>query len=304
MTLRQLSEMKRALAIRSRTLQVIRKFFCDRGFIDVETPVRIKAPALELHIDVQSSEEEYLRTSPELHMKRMLAAGYDKVFQIGPCFRRKERGQLHNPEFTMLEWYRVGAGYIDILADTKALIAEVVKDIHGGATIDYRGTKIDVMPVWDRLTVQEAFTLYAGWDPVKNFDDARFTLDLVDKVEPRFPANRPMVLMDYPAKVAALSRCKKDHPELAERWELYIGGIEIANAFGELTDEAEQRRRFKECATERSKTGKEVYPLDEEFLAALKQGLPECSGIALGIDRLVMLLANCETIAGVRPFCD
>jgi elongation factor P--(R)-beta-lysine ligase len=303
MTLRQLSEKKRVLAVRGKALQAIRKFFTDRGFVEIETPVRVPTPALELHIDAEPSGKMYLRTSPELHMKRLLAAGYDKIFQIGPCFRHGERGNLHNPEYTMLEWYRAGSNYIDVLADTKALIAHVVKEIHGGSTLTYKGAQIEIMPVWDRMTVNEAFILYAGWDPVKNFDSDRFDLDLMGKVEPHFPGNRPMVLMDYPAEAAALARCKKEHPEVAERWELYIAGIELANAFSELVDPVEQRKRFVECAEKRRKMGREVYGLDEDFLAALESGMPECAGVALGVDRLVMLLTDSEDIDAVRAFC-
>jgi lysyl-tRNA synthetase class 2 len=302
MTLRQLSEKKLVLAIRSKTLQAVRKFFADRGFIEIETPVRIPTPALELNIDAEPSAEMYLRTSPELHMKRLLAAGHDKIFQVGACFRRGERGNLHSPEYTMLEWYRAGANYIDVLADTKALIAHVVKEVCGGSTLTYKGGTIEIMPVWDRMTVAEAFMLFAGWNPVEHFDADRFDLDLVEKVEPHLSCNRPMVLMDYPAEAAALARCKKEHREVAERWELYIGGIELANAFSELTDPVEQRKRFVECAEQRRKMGREVYGLDEDFLAALETGMPQCAGVALGVDRLVMLLTGSESIDAVRAF--
>jgi lysyl-tRNA synthetase class 2 len=303
MMLRHLSEKKRVLAVRSKAFQSVRDFFVARGFLEVETPIRIPTPALELHIDAEPSAGMYLRTSPELHMKRLVAAGYEKVFQIGACFRHGERGDLHNPEYTMLEWYRAGANYIDVLADTKALMAHVMKDISGGLTLTYKGISIEMLPLWDRMTVDDAFILHAGWDPVKNFNADRFDLDLVEKVEPNFPKNRPIVLMDYPTRAAALSRCKKDHPEIAERWELYIGGIEIANAFSELTDPVEQRNRFMECAGERREMGREVYALDEPFLSALEAGMPECAGVALGLDRLVMLLTDSPRIDDVRAFC-
>lgn len=298
----RLPEKKRLLAVRGKVLQSIRRFFDDRGYLEVETPVRLPTPALELHLDAEPAGEQFLRTSPELHMKRMLAAGYEKLYQLGPCFRRGERGRLHSPEFTMLEWYRREAGYLDILIDTKTLIGQVARDVAGSATIRYQGQRIDLLPDWERLTVEDAFILKAGWNPVKEFDAEDFDLDLVEKVEPSFPADRPTLLMDYPAEAAALARCKPARPDVAERWELYIGGMEIANAFGELTDAAEQRRRFGAWAAERRRLGKEVYPLDEEFLAALDQGLPPCSGVALGVDRLVMLFADAASIDDVRAF--
>ncbi len=294
---------KSVFELRSRVLQCVRSFFIDRGFIEVETPVRIPVPALELHIDAELSDGKYLRTSPELHMKRLVAEGYDRIFQMGPCFRRGERGHLHNPEYTMLEWYRAGADYIDMLVDVKALIAFVVSEIHGRSALVYKGREIEVMPVWECLTVEEAFLKFAGWNPVKQFDADRFDCDMVEKVEPGLFLNMPVVLKDYPAEAAALARCKAGNPAVAERWELYLGGMEIANAFSELIDPVEQRRRFEECAEKRRGMGKEVYALDEDFLSAMKKGMPECGGVALGIDRLVMFLSDSVEIDQVMAFC-
>ncbi|MCX6991968.1 MAG: EF-P lysine aminoacylase EpmA [Kiritimatiellaeota bacterium] len=299
-----LSRFQPVLALRSRILRAIRQFFDARGFLEVETPVRIAAPALELHIDAMPSGDAWLRTSPELHMKRLLAAGCERVYQLGPCFRQGERGERHNPEFTLLEWYRTNADYRDILAETKALIAAVAEAALGRTWIDFSRTHIELMPVWEVLTVTEAFKTFAGWNPVEYFDADRFDLDMVNKVEPNLPTACPVVLMDYPAAVAALARRKPEDPRVAERWELYIGGIEIANAFSELTDPAEQRKRFEACAVERRALGKPVYPLDEYFMAALESGLPPAAGIALGVDRLVMLLAGATSLDGVLPFRD
>jgi len=212
------------------------EIFDARSFLEVETPIRIAAPALELHIDAMPSGDAWLRTSPELHMKRLLAAGCERVYQLGPCFRQGERGQKHHPEFTLLEWYRTSADYRDILAETKALIAAVAEAALGRTWLDYRRTHIELMPVWEVLTVAEAFKTFAGWNPVEHFDADRFDLDMINKVEPNLPTACPMVLMDYPTAVAALARRKPEDPRVAERWELYIGGIEIANAFSELTD--------------------------------------------------------------------
>ncbi len=291
------------LGIRSKLLRVIREFFHERDFLEVETPVRIPAPALELHIDAEPAGEAFLRTSPELHMKRLLAAGHKRIFQVGPCFRRGERGDRHHPEYTMLEWYRADADYRDILLDTKGLVARAAQEILGRTNLKFRGLEIELMPVWEWVPVTEAFKQYAGWDPSVNFDGDRFDLDMVDKVEPQLPRNTPVILADYPAEAAALARRKPGAPNLAERWELFIGGMELANAYSELNDPAEQRARFEECARRRKDLGKPVYPLDEEFLAVIAS-MPPSGGIALGIDRLLMLLTDSASLDDVLPFRD
>jgi len=292
-----------AVTVRSQTLLAIRGFFRDRDFIEVETPVRIPAPAHEAHIEIMPAAGAFLRSSPELHMKRILAKGYDKIFQLGPCFRAGENGRHHNPEFTMLEWYRTGADYLGILEDACGLLHRVADEVLGGRGLEYDGDRIDLNAPWAVMTIAEAFLESAGWNPVEHFDADRFDLDLVQRVEPALPGDRPAVLMDYPAAVAALARCRGDNPAVTERWELYIGGLELANAFSELTDAVEQRRRFEECREQRSTAGKPDHPMDEAFLEALVAGLPECGGAALGVDRLVMLLAGETSIEAVRPFC-
>lgn len=295
---------RQVLAARSAVLQAIRRFFVERSFIEVETPVRIAAPALELHIDAEPAGSAFLRTSPELYMKRLLAAGHDRIFELGPCFRRGEKGRRHHPEYALLEWYRADADAIDILTDTKALLAFVVEQVTGGTATRWGDTCIEWMPVWETVTVRDAFMQHAGWDPLTSFDADRFDLDLVDKVEPRLPRDRPVVLKDYPVELAALARIRSANPPVAERWELYVGGMELANAFSELTDAHEQRARFEQCARDRQRAGKVVYPLDEEFLAVLEGGLPRCGGVALGVDRLVMLLTDSDSIDQVRAFSD
>ncbi len=291
------------LETRSRVLRAVRDFFYAEDFLEVETPVRIPAPALETHIDAPPSGRAWLRASPELHMKRLLAAGCERIFQLGPCFRAGECGSRHNPEFTLLEWYRTGADYTDILRDTEALFARVFQTVHGADAFTYRGQRIDLSRPWHCLTVREAFRTWAGWDPVADWDPDRFDVDLVSKVEPALPKDKPCVLTDYPAPAASLARLKPHDPSVAERWEVYVGGLELANAYSELCDAASQRARFLEAAEARRELGKEVYPLDEPFLAALEQGMPPCGGIALGIDRLVMLACDAADIADARPFC-
>jgi lysyl-tRNA synthetase class 2 len=293
---------RRVLELRSRLLRSVRDFFFSRGFLEVETPVRIPCPALEPHIDAEPSGRAFLRTSPELHMKRLLALGFERIFQVGPCFRRGEKGPCHSPEYTMLEWYRAGADYTDMLVDAKALLAFVFREALGDTRARRQGTDIEIMPVWECWTVAETFVRFAGWDPVASYDADRFDLDLVTKVEPALPRDRPVILKDYPAPAAALARCRPGPPPVAERWELYIGGLELANAFSELTDPAEQRRRFEECAAWRAAAGRPAYPVDEPFLAALASGLPRCGGAALGIDRLTMLMSGAPTVDAARAF--
>lgn len=282
-------------------LRAIRGFFLDNGFIEVETPVLVDFPALELNIDAERTSSGYLRTSPELAMKKMLAAGYERIFEVGPCFRRGERGSLHNPEYTMLEWYRAHAGYMDVLTDARTLICRIAQDVLGSTRITHGGSEIELDGEWQTMTVAEAYTRFAGWNPVAEFDQERFDLDLVSKVEPALSRSRPVVLMDYPADVAALARLKPDNEAVAERWELYVGGVELANAFGELTDADEQRARFETCSLERRSQGREAYAIDEEFMEALEE-MPASAGVALGIDRLLMLLTDSRSLDDVLPF--
>ncbi len=290
---------------RDALLTSVRGWFHANGFHEVETPIRIPFPAPEPNIDCPPSAGAWLRASPELQMKRLLAAGDDRIFQIGPCFRERERGAHHNPEFTMLEWYRRGASSADILDDCSALIRQVVRDLTGGTMLTYRGASIEIGGEWLLLPVRDAFMRFAGWDPATDWDADRFDVDLTTKVEPSLPADRPVVLGEYPAPAASLARLKPGDPLVAERWELYIGGMEIANAYGELADGAEQRRRFEAAREERAKLGEADYGgLDEGFLGDLESGaFPQCGGIAVGIDRVAMLFCDATSIDEVRPFC-
>ena len=272
------------LSERARVLRQIRAFFDARGFTEVETPVRIPAPAPEPHIDCPPSGDWFLRASPELQMKKLLAAGMERIYQIGPCFRAGEKGRRHSPEFTMLEWYRANADYSDIARDAEELVAEVLRP-RGSAALP-------------RMTVREAYLRWAGWDPVEAWDQDRFDFDMATKIEPNLPKG-PLFLMDYPAPAASLARLKADDPRVAERWELYVDGLELANAFTELTDPVEQRRRFEGARAERRALGEADYPLDEAFLDALAR-MPPSGGVALGVDRLVMLACGVRDISEVR----
>lgn len=296
----ELKQKQAALELRARVMGMTRDFFGSRGYLEVETPLRVRVPALEDHIDAEPSGGHWLRTSPELHMKRMLCAGYERIFQIGPCFRRGERGERHLPEYSMLEWYRVGADSADLIPETLELLTSVAK-VTGKTVFD--GVDISATP--RVLTVREAFQEWAGWDPVAAFDADRFDLDLVEKVEPRIGMESgPVILKEFPVARAALARLRPEDPRVADRWELYLGGVELANAYTELTDAIEQRERFLRCAEGRMTRGQEVYPLDEAFLDALHRGMPACAGIALGMDRLLMRLLGTSDIRDVVAFAD
>ncbi len=292
-----------ALRLRSRILTALRQWFDTHGFTEVETPVRIPVPALETHLDAPPSGRAYLRTSPELHMKRLLAAGLDNIYQLGPCFRSGERGSRHNPEFTMLEWYRANADASDILRDTQSLLRHIAQTVLNTTRLTRNGKNLDVAEPWQCHAVAELYRCHANWDPLKHWDADRFDLDMTNIIEPAISgANVPVVLQDYPAPAAALARLNRD-AKTAARWELYLAGIEIANAYSELTDPVAQRARFEQCQRERAALGRDVYPLDEPFLQSLHT-LPPCGGIALGVDRLVMLLANAPRIDDIRAFCE
>lgn len=273
------------------------------GYLEVETPVRIVAPAPEAHIEAPPSDGAFLRASPELHMKRLLAAGLERIYQIGPCFRRGERGARHNPEFTMLEWYRTGTDYRGLLEECRRWLPRVVGNVLGQTAFHYGGIRVDTGGEWDLVPVREAFRALAGWDPLAGWDAARFDRDMALKVEPGLPRDRPVVLIDYPPQAASLARLASGaFPPVAERWELYLAGMELCNTFSELTDPVEQRRRFREAARRRAEDGGAEYPPDEDFFTALDH-LPPCAGGAFGVDRLVMLLCGAASIDEVRAFC-
>ncbi len=237
----------------------IREFFRGEGFLEVDTPLRVPQVAPEINIAPFRSEECFLSTSPELYMKRLLAAGYGKIFQITRSFRRDERGRRHQPEFTILEWYRTRAGYAEVMADTENMVRHIARKLGRDDTITYRGKTVDISVPWPRISVSDAFKQHAGWDPAEIPDANRFEDDLVNKVIPSLPENRPAILTEYPAFTASLSRLKPGDPRVAERAEAFIAGLEIANAFSELVDASEQAKRFNEDIESLRKVGRDYY---------------------------------------------
>ncbi len=301
--LKRLARLEPNLKRRALIFEGIRDFFKRQGFLEVETPVRAPAIAPEPFIVPFQSEGWWLAASPELHMKRLLAAGYEKIFQFSHCFRKGERGRWHNPEFIMLEWYRKGADYMKIIQDTENLIKCIAGKLGLKKRIKYRGQEIDISLPWPRVTVREAYIKAAGWDPVTEHNPEKFDMDFVEKVLPSLAKDRPTVIIDYPAAQASLAKLKADNPSVAERAEVFIGGLEIANAYSELADAREQEKRFGEAIEQiRRERGQEI-PMPEKFLEAMRH-FPECGGIALGMDRLVMLFCDAASIDEVMAFTE
>ncbi len=297
----KLTSRQKALWTRATIIQAIRGFFIGRGYLEVETPQRIPAPAPESHVDAIPADGWFLHTSPELGMKRLLAAGYPRIFQICHCWREGERGNYHLPEFTLLEWYCAGSDYRDFMEETEALIRCVAHRIGLADRVVYQGKEINLAGPWERVSVKEAFSRYAPISMAEALALDRFDEIMVQDIEPQLGIRGPTFVYDYPAVRGSLARLRDDDPSVAERFELYIGGLELANAFSELTDAAEQRIRFLHEEAYRRSLGKHPYPLAEKFLAELGT-MPPSAGIALGVDRLVMLFVDAASIDEVVTF--
>jgi lysyl-tRNA synthetase class 2 len=321
-----------SLAARAAALAALRRFYAEREFLEVETPLLVPSPGLEIHLDAVRAGAGYLITSPEYQMKRLLAAGCERIYQVCKCFRAGEHGLHHASEFTMVEWYRAFADLDDIASDIEQLVADVVRSVPAGTgpagdpVARVGGRPIDVTPPWPRMTVRQAMRTGAGVEVIGDepaaslvaavraagiavadgtaWDDAFFAAFLA-RVDPALAAlDRPLILEDWPAPLAALARRKPDDPLTALRFEAYVGGLELANAFGELTDPVEQRARFEHDQATRRERGKPVYPLDERFLEALARGMPDSGGNAIGLDRLVALATGSTSIRDVLAFAD
>jgi elongation factor P--(R)-beta-lysine ligase len=309
------------LRARGAATKAIRAWFDEQGFVEVETGILQISPGNEVHLHAPRTElsradgsraTRYLRTSPEFAAKKLLAAGEPRIFEFARVFRDRERGDLHLPEFTMLEWYRANTGYDAVMADSVVVIAHAAQAT-GIGQFSFRGRTADPFAEPELLTVAAAFERFAGIDLLATVADGKgdrarlasaagqkirisdddtwsdiFSKVLVEHVEPRLGQGRLTVLFEYPVPEAALARTKPSDPRVAERFEVYACGVELANGFGELTDAREQRLRFMGAMDEKQRRYDERYPLDEEFLAAVA-AMPQASGVALGFDRLVML---------------
>jgi lysyl-tRNA synthetase class 2 len=269
--------------------------------LEVDTPVRIPAPAPEFYIDAIPSSDWFLQTSPELCMKRLLAAGYSRTFQICKCFRHAERGKKHLPELTMLEWYRAGQNYRDLMTECEELIRFISHHLGRGDKIFYQGKEIDLQRPWKRMSVAEAFDQYAPTSMEKSLAKGSFDELMVAEIEPNLGAPKPLFLFDYPASRGALARLKPENQAVAERFELYIAGLELCNGFSELINPVEQRNRFEKEQRRRKRAGQTIYPMPEKFLETLCE-MPAAAGNALGIDRLAMLFVNTDKIDDVVTF--
>lgn len=294
----------RRLQERSRLLQAVRSFFVSRGYLEVDTPIRLPVPLPEVHIKPFVSEGWFLHSSPEQCMKRLLARGYPQLFQICHCFRQEEVGCYHQAEFAMLEWYRTGWSYRELMDECVEFLRQLVGAVPGldGVrdvdTLQWQGRPISLAPPWSRLTVAEAFYAYADMTVAEALAADMFEEVLVTRIEPRLGWDTPLFLYDYPVELGSLARRKQDDDRVAERFELYIGGIEIANGFSELIDPEEQRRRFAAEMNKARELGNPYPELPEKFLADLAN-VGDTAGIALGLDRLFMLLLGCATVAEV-----
>ena len=321
------------LLARNRIAAAMRGWFAARGFVEVEAAALQLSPGNEAHLSAFATEAVgadgarhplYLHTSPEFACKKLLSAGEQRIFSLGAVYRNRERGPLHHPAFTMLEWYRAGETYDVLMADCAAMLA-LAAEQGGASLLSFRGRQADPLAEPERVTVAQAFQRHAGIDllatvaagggtdraalaaavadaglrtaPDDTWSDL-FSRVMVERVEPRLGLGRATILHEYPVCEAALARPSAADPRVAERFELYCCGVELANAFGELTDAAEQRRRFNAEMDEKERVYGERYPIDEDFLAALSV-MPEASGAALGFDRLVMLATGATRIEEV-----
>jgi len=332
--------LKKIFEQRIEIIRLIREFFWAQGFVETETPIAVKTPSQEpylnfvpvnLHGPRGDEHKFYLHTSPEFGMKKLLAAGWSKIFQICKCFRDNEEfGGRHNTEFTMIEWYRAPGALADIMDDTENLFRFVCEKL-GMDFIDYQNYKIKIAGAWDRMTMREVWQKFVGvnldeyllteklaelvkergYNVEKDepYEDLFFKIFL-NEIEPKLGIERPIFVYDYPAQMSSLSRLCEDN-RYAERFELYIGGLEMANAFGELTDAVDQKNRLEADRMHRQHLGKETWPVDAEFISALESGIPnsevlaalpaearraEVGGIALGVDRMVLLFTGARDL--------
>ncbi len=301
-------ELLQKYLIKEKVVDTIRDFFKNQGFHEVFTPILVPVPSIEPNLEVFETQlrtskglkrKGFLIMSPEFSIKKLLAAGVGNCFEITRCFRNEEEvSRLHNPEFTMLEWYRVGADYKNIMRDFENLFIKII----GKEKFEYQGETYNISLPWPRISFKEAFRKYAN----KNIEEVRdedFYKMFFNEIEPKLrESHKPAIIYDYPISQAALAERSAKDPRFAERFEVFVAGVELGNCFSELTDYKEQKERFEKDKKERKALGKTDYPIDEDLLDALKEGIPEVSGIAVGVDRLVMLAADVPSVSDIILF--
>ncbi len=334
-TLRKQPELWNRYFIREKVYAGVRSFFSQEHFHEIETPLLISHPPAESYLDVfettlldrnKKKQRAYLSTSPEVPLKKLMVAGLGNCFSISKSFRNREtQGKLHNPEFSILEWYRVGATYKDVMADCERLILFLYASLGNAKrqTLTYQGKTIDLTAPWERISVLEAFDRWAGVDLERFFDpdeawaiarqkgyrvekettwEELYNQIFLNEVENHLGQEKPSILYDFPAPMGALARKNPDDPRFAQRFEFYIAGLELGDCYDELTDADEQKDRFERELVEITRLGKTAYEYDHDFIDALAVGLPSCSGIAVGLDRLIMLFADVPDIADILFF--
>jgi lysyl-tRNA synthetase class 2 len=294
------------LLARVAAVRTVREYFDGHGFVEIETPIRVPCPGLDSHVDAIAADGGYLITSPEHHMKRLLVGGTPRLYQLARTSRAGELGPKHEPEFTMLEWYRAFSDVSAVMADTENLVIRVAQAVNRRAEVRLGDDLYTLATPFARLTVREAFHEFAAVSDVADLaetDEDRYFQLFVDTVEPGLARSpHPLFLTEFPLSQGALARPTPHDPSVVERFELFIGGVELCNGYGELTDPVEQRRRFELVRARRRSAGAPVYPVDARFMAALEEGLPPTGGNALGFDRLLSLVLGVESVADVMPF--
>lgn len=317
---------------RAKILQHIREFFKENDYLEVEAPLLTPFPSLDSNIYSMETQFEseshkfkklFLHTSPEHSMKKLLTSGIDKIFFLGKAFRNRELTPIHNPEFTLLEWYRTGANYLEIQNETETLIRTIAKKIFSKEKFTYKNKSVDLSPPWNQKTIQELFKEKINIDfnqclglngfkkelkrrgltfhPDDDWETLFYRI-FIDHIDPDLGIPKPIFIRDYPMQLSLMAKSKENNPNYCERIELYIGGLEIANGYTELTDPDEQVQRFRHEQIQKKHAGFGHYTIDKPLLSALKLGIPQSAGIALGVDRLIMFLLNKEHIQDVLLF--
>lgn len=319
--------------LRSKIYTIIRHFFDNEGFQEIDTPLLIANPPAESYLEIfqttlldrnRQGTLAYLSTSPEVPLKKLIAAGLGNCYSLTKSFRNMEtQSKTHNPEFTILEWYRLGVNYEAIMIDCENLLLRVSEMLGMGTELTYSGNKIDISAPWERLTVARAFQVYANIDFTEFLDESAarkiakgkgynvaehntweelYNQIFLNEIEPHLGYKKPVILCEFPGSMAALSKRKATDERFAERFEFYIAGLELGDCYSELTNWQEQDKRFKQELQEIKRLGKTEYDYDHDFIRALQSGLPECSGIAVGLDRIIMLFADVSDIADTLFF--